>query len=582
VNRSPFQTRAARVVVAFFAAGCASSSSPAPSTSTSTSVASSTSGNPAEFTIEGPLKFAARPTSGDISAIDLMSRLYVFADDSMMGRDDGGPLGATKASRYIERELRRLRVTPAGDNGSYFQDIGYRSVLADARSAITVDGQALTLGRDFTPVPRVGGRPVRDQAAVIFGGTVDSVARLSSADAAGKIVMLLAAPGGRGGRGGGRGGAGATPDALMSASAILIVQGDSLSAVNPARGILPSEADILAAGPARINITTAAATRLLGTSPASASVGTVGRTARLDISFAETRIPVRNVVGVVPGTDRDLGRTYVALGAHLDHVGFTRNPIDHDSVRAFNKVMRPRGANDPVTMPSAEQQARIGAIRDSLGRLHPARRDSINNGADDDGSGSVVLLEIAEAMMNGSRPKRSTLFVWHASEEDGLLGSRYFVDHPTVPRDSIVAQLNTDMLGRGRASDHALGGPKYLRMIGSRRLSKELGDIVDRVNVQRNYNFDLDYSFDVPGHPMNSYCRSDHFNYARYGIPIAYMGTSTQADYHMVSDEPQYIDYPGMARRANFMRDLALAVGNLDHRPVLDKERPDPRMPCRQ
>jgi hypothetical protein len=542
------------------------------------------SGASADFTTEGPLKFAARPTSGDITALDLMSRLYVFADDSMMGRDDGGPLGATKAATYIERELRRLRVTPAGDGGSYFQDIGYRTVLADARSSITVDGQTLALNRDFVPVPRVGARPVRDNAEVIFGGTLDSV-RLSSSQTNGKIVMVLpGATGGRGGRGGGgRGGAGgALPDALMAAAAILIVQGDSLTPVNPARGIMPAEVDIAAAGPVRINVTTAAATRLLGVAPASAQVGTAGRSARLDISFAETKLPVRNVVGIIPGTDRTLGTTYVALGAHLDHVGFTNRPVDHDSVRAFNRVMRPRGANDPVTTPSAEQAARIQAIRDSLSKLHPARRDSINNGADDDGSGSVVLLEIAEAMMSGSRPRRSVLFVWHAAEEDGLLGSRYFTDHPTVPRDSIVAQLNTDMIGRGRATDHALGGPKYLRMIGSRRLSTELGDIVERVNSQSRYGFALDYSFDVAGHPMNSYCRSDHYNYARYGIPIAYMGTSTQADYHMVSDEPQYIDYPGMARRAQFMRDLALAVGNLDHRPVVDKEKPDPRTPCRQ
>ena len=130
--------------------------------------------------------------------------------------------------------------------------------------------------------------------------------------------------------------------------------------------------------------------------------------------------------------------------------------------------------------------------------------------------------------------------------------------------------------------DHALGGPRYLRMIGSRRLSAELGDIVERVNTQRGHNFTLDYTYDAPGHPNNSYCRSDHYNYARYGIPIAYLGTSVQADYHMVTDEPQYIDYPGMARRASFMRDLALAIGNLDHPPVVDKDKPDPRAPCRQ
>jgi Zn-dependent M28 family amino/carboxypeptidase len=163
-----------------------------------------------------------------------------------------------------------------------------------------------------------------------------------------------------------------------------------------------------------------------------------------------------------------------------------------------------------------------------------------------------------------------------------LLGSRYFSDHPTVPRDSIVAQLNMDMLGRGRASDHVGGGPEYLRLIGSRRLSTELGDIVERVNTQNRFGFVFDYSFDVPGHPQNSYCRSDHYNYARFGIPIVYFSTGVEADYHMVTDEPQYIDYVHMARNANFIRDVALAVGNLDHRPVVDKPVPDPNVPCRQ
>src|SRR3954469_25079700 len=95
--------------------------------SSSGSLATPSAGDPSSFTVEGPLKFAPRQTSTAITPVDLMSRLYVFADDSMMGRDDGGPLGATKATAYIERELRRLGLVPAGDNGSYFQDIGYRT-----------------------------------------------------------------------------------------------------------------------------------------------------------------------------------------------------------------------------------------------------------------------------------------------------------------------------------------------------------------------------------------------------------------------------------------------------------------------
>jgi hypothetical protein len=565
---------AAILAVAMLTASCASGTG-SPSTPSA--------GDPAAFVTEGPLKFAPRPTSTAITPVDLMTRLYIFADDSMMGRDDGGPFGATKATAYVERELRRLGLTPAGDNGGFFQDIGYRTIVADARSTITVDGQPLALGHDFAPIARVGAHAFREQLNVIYGGPLDSIARLTAEQASGKLVMLSAPQGAATGGRGGRGGA-ATPlsRSLSSAAAILVVQGDSLVGANaPVRGLASDDAARIAAGPLRINVTRSAAQRLLGADPASAAPGTEGKSARVDLLFAETRWPVRNVVAIVPGTDRALRNEYVAIGAHTDHIGFNTRPVDHDSLRAYNRVMRPRGANDPVGNATPEQWVAIKQIRDSLSKLHPARRDSIANGADDDGSGSVVLLEIAESLVR-SPAKRSVVLVWHAAEEDGLLGSRYFSDHPTVPRDSIVAQLNMDMLGRGRASDHVGGGLDYLRLIGSRRLSTELGDIVERVNAQDRYRFVFDYSFDVPGHPQNSYCRSDHYNYARYGIPIVYFSTGVQADYHMVTDEPQYIDYVHMARNANFIKDVALVVGNLDHRPVVDKPIPDPNTPCRQ
>ena len=539
--------------------------------------------SPADYTVEGPLKFTPRPTSPAITPIDLMSRLYIFADDSMMGRDDGGPLAATKATTYIERELQRLGLTPAGDSGTFFQAIGYRTVVADARSAFFIDGLPIVLRRDFAPVARVGLRPIRAELPVVFGGALDSTARITGDQARGKLVMLVNTSAGQGGRGG-RGAGPPLPPALASAAAILVVQGDSLGgATAPVRGLVPSAAERAAAGPPRINITRSIAQRLLEADVTSAQPGAAGKNARLDITFIETPHRVRNVVAIARGRDRRLRNEYVALGAHSDHIGFTARPLDHDSVRAYNRVMRPRGANDSVGTPTAEQWTQIRAIRDSLGKLHPARRDSISNGADDDGSGSVVLLEIAEALARGSiRSKRSVIFVWHAAEEDGLLGSRYFTDHPPVPRQAIVAQLNTDMIGRGRLSDHAGGGPDYLRVIGSRRLSTELGDLAERVNTTGKHGFVFDYSYDVAGHPMNSYCRSDHYNYARFGIPIVYIGTGVQADYHMVSDEPQYIDYVNMARRASYMAELMVAVGNLGHRPVVDKPKPDPLVPCRQ
>ncbi|HMI45891.1 MAG TPA: M28 family peptidase, partial [Gemmatimonadaceae bacterium] len=218
-------------------------------------------------------------------------------------------------------------------------------------------------------------------------------------------------------------------------------------------------------------------------------------------------------------------------------------------------------------------------------RLRPARRDSISNGADDDGSGTVGLLEIAEAWVNAKgadQPRRSALFVWHTAEELGLYGSEYFTDHPTVPRDSIVAQVNIDMIGRGSASDVVGGGPTYLQLIGPKRLSTDYQNLITRVNAARSIPFRIDYQFDAEGHPEQIYCRSDHWNYARYGIPVAFFSTGSHLDYHQVTDEPQYIDSERMARVSQYIADLATRLGNLGHRPVVDKQKPDPHGQCVQ
>jgi hypothetical protein len=286
---------------------------------------------------------------------------------------------------------------------------------------------------------------------------------------------------------------------------------------------------------------------------------------------------------VLRGSDPTVSGQYVVISAHNDHEGFADQALDHDSVRAYNRVMRPQGANDEPGTPTPEQWTRIRALRDSMTRAHGGpRRDSIYNGADDDGSGTVALMEIAEAMAAGPRPRRSVLFMSHTGEEAGLLGSQHFTDHPTVPRDSIVAALNMDMVGRGRAEDIAHGGPRYIQLIGSRRLSTQLGATIDSINGGRSQAMDIDYSFDAAGHPLNRYCRSDHFMYARYGIPITYFSRGYHVDYHGVGDEPKYIDYDGLTAVAGFVRDIALAVANRPARLVVDGPRQDPNAPCRQ
>jgi Peptidase family M28 len=337
--------------------------------------------------------------------------------------------------------------------------------------------------------------------------------------------------------------------------------------------------------PAFFYVTSTFARALLGEPLAQAQPGDVGKVVRGEVTFIEAPppYPARNVVAILPGSGPALKGEIVAVGAHNDHIGITHVAVEHDSIRAFNRVMRTEGANGTAGVPNAEQQGEIRAIIDSSRKIRPARADSISNGADDDGSGSAGLLEIAEAMVHGhDRPKRSVLFVWHTGEEKGLLGSDWFTRHPTVPRDSIVAQLNIDMIGRGDAADLQGGGPGYLQVIGSRRLSTELGDLIEQVNREGKHGFQFDYTYDANGHPDNYYCRSDHYMYARFGIPIAFFTTGAHEDYHQVTDEVQYIDFEKMARVVGLVEASALAVANLDHPVLVDKPKPDPNAPCKQ
>jgi len=347
-------------------------------------------------------------------------------------------------------------------------------------------------------------------------------------------------------------------------------------------------------GPAFIQLTQSAADVLLGAPNAGVTKGTAGKSAQLNVTYILARRPGRNVVAILPGSDAKLKGQYVAIGAHSDHVGVRGNgAVDHDSMRVFNTLVRPQGADSPNRPANAEEITRIRAMTDSLRTVHGTRLDSINNGADDDGSGSMGVLEIAEAFAAGKqRPKRSLLFVWHIGEEEGMLGSRYYTDHTTVPRDSIVAQLNVDMIGRGGTEDITGEGKSgellhgndqgYLQLIGSRRLSTELGDLVEDVNTKQKAGFTFDYSLDADGHPQNIYCRSDHYMYARHGIPIVFFTTGGHRDYHQVTDEPEYLDYDHFRRVTQLIHDVAWRVSDLDHRPLVDKPKPDPTGACKQ
>jgi hypothetical protein len=269
-----------------------------------------------------------------------------------------------------------------------------------------------------------------------------------------------------------------------------------------------------------------------------------------DYEVVNTRL-TRNVVGIVEGTDPRLKDTYVLFGAHYDHVGYSQTPPARNAAGAGGAA--PGGCT--------------GQTRDT-----PSPGDVINNGADDDGSGTVALMAIARAFALGPKPKRSVMFVWHSGEEAGLYGSRYLVDHPIVPLDKISAQLNIDMIGRNRCDDPAEGNTVYL--VGSDRISTELHNLSEETNAALPRPLKLDYELNDPADPESIYTRSDHYSYASKGIPIIFYTTGLHRDYHYLTDEIGKIEFPKLAHITRLVYETGLNVANLDHFPVRDNKGP--------
>lgn len=544
-----------------------------------------------------PRTFVGPPTVGAITSGDLMSRVYRFADDSMMGRQ-AGTAWNDKGTDFIAGELKRLGLEPAGEDGTFFQSALMRRSIS-TESWFRVGDKRYELWKEFIPRDQgVRASPLGGAVAIYAGTFGDTASYLKPDQAAGKVVVVRL----------GRGPDGKPSYTLINrpqlvaryrtATAIIVIGTEYfppgyVDAVFRGNNVtVRSVPDTTTVLPSYLYVTEAMGRAMLGTDPDSARTGQLGVPVFGQVIATVEPAPGRNVIAVLRGSDPALRNQYVAIGAHNDHIGFSDSPADHDSVYAFMHIAAPQGADNDRPNPSPEDWARINAMKDSLRAAHGARPDSIYNGADDDGSGSMSVLEIAERFATAPvRPKRSVLFIWHVAEELGLFGSQYFTDHPTVPRDSIVAQLNMDMVGRGGSKDFSgltkagapiYGGPGYVQLVGSRRLSTELGDLIESVNTRQKLGLRFDYSIDADGHPANIYCRSDHYEYARYGIPVVFFTTGGHADYHQVTDEPQYLDYDRMAQVSRLVHSAATSIANLDHRVVVDKPKPDPRGQCRQ
>ena len=274
-----------------------------------------------------------------------------------------------------------------------------------------------------------------------------------------------------------------------------------------------------------------------------------------DYAVVSTRL-TRNVVGIVEGSDPQLKDTYVLFGAHYDHIGYSQTPPGQDAAAPA----RGGGARRP------------GGCTGQIAR-HAEPGDDINNGADDDGSGTVSVMAIARAFATGPKPKRSLLFVWHSGEEAGLSARATWRTIPVVPLDKVSAQLNIDMIGRNRCDD-----PKESNTVYRRRLRSHQHRAAQpqRGNQHRRCAkpMKLDYEMNDPADPESIYTRSDHYSYASKGIPIVFYTTGLHRDYHYVTDEVSKIEFPKMAHIAQLVYRPGCNVANLDHVPARDNKGP--------
>ena len=287
-----------------------------------------------------------------------------------------------------------------------------------------------------------------------------------------------------------------------------------------------------------------------------------------------------NVVGMIEGSDPKLKDTYVMYGAHLDHNGYSqagtgnlggtsgcrnRSAVALAAVTAAGKTPV---KNAPAGLPTG------GAARPDATRFDQG--DYINNGADDDGSGSATLMAVARAFATGPRPKRSIVVIWHVGEEAGLLGSRYNADFPIVPLARVQAVLNMDMVGRDDCDDLEGDYSNSVFLVGDDRISTDLHNVIVQSNQAMPRPLTLDYEMNDPADPEGVYTRSDHFSYASKGIPVAFFTTGLHPDYHRVSDSVEKILFPKMARIGQLMYESGFAIAATER--VLERDNRGPRV----
>ncbi|MCB0826718.1 MAG: M28 family peptidase [Armatimonadetes bacterium] len=489
--------------------------------------------------------FAINFNFGPADSIDsdrLKAHLTFIASDLLKGRDTPSE-GLDIAAAYIASQLKLTGVQPAGEDGTYFQKMWMvRSKLNLEKTSVMAGDLALKAGTDFLPTGLSAGM-VSGNAIYIAGGYANAKENINpyaGKAVKGKVVFTdYSLPEGVQMRDVFRNPDWQRPEqAAMANGAIAVVR-----IVNNGTGAWQNQLDRMTQGSGRftpewtlgegasipaISMTESAAKSVF---PAGMSGSAVGSKVTIDLGVEVERTYSNNVIGIVPGSDPKLKEEMISIGAHYDHVGVGR--------------------------------------ADNNG-------DTIYNGADDDGSGTVALLEMSRVVAQGPRPKRSMMFIWYCGEEKGLLGSEYFVNHPTVDLKKMRLNINVDMIGRAKQAgdtnpaNNMLAGQNETYVIGPRVISSQLDPILRGVN-DKYLKLKLNDHYDSLSDPERIFYRSDHISWVGKGVPAIFFFSGAHEDYHRPSDQVEKIDFTNMTKIARTIFAMLFEVGNMDNPPVIDQ-----------
>lgn len=476
-----------------------------------------------------------------ITEADLKSHLYTYASDAFEGRETGKP-GQKKAVEYLRETYQNLGIPAAKADGNYFQPVPLEMRNLPS-GGITVNGTEYPVGTDLLSFSKANDT-IEEIIYLGFGIEEGDYSDYSGWDVNNKWVLV------KSGEPMNADGtyklSGSSEKSVWSNMSESISKRTDLAAEKGAKGLILYDAnnfnrykgyyDFMKSNDqgqmafkekdgnrsSNLYIDAKLAQHIMANIDTDNSPKIIPVKISLNLTSSDTDVETENVAALLKGSEKP--EEYIIISSHLDHIGISSS-------------------------------------------------GEINNGADDDGSGTVALLEIAQAFKKaadeGNGPKRSILFLHVTGEEKGLLGSQYYTDiDPLVPLAQTVADLNIDMIGR--IDPKRKGDRNYIYLIGSDKLSTELHELSEEVN-KKYTNIELDYTYNDENDPNRFYYRSDHYNFAKNNIPIIFYFNGTHDDYHRPGDTPDKINYDLLQNRARLVFYTAWELANRDDRPIVDK-----------